>query len=54
MMTMKTRNLTRILMAVLVVATLNCCASTGSDSGPHYVPHPNGKGGVVLAPQWWP
>ena len=46
---MKTKNMIKITMAALVAAVLSNCASTGSNSGPHYVPSPNGKGGVVLA-----
>jgi len=54
MMTMKVKDLIRITMAAIAAAVLGSCASTGSGSGPRYVPHPNGKGGVILAPRWWP
>lgn len=51
-MTMKAKNLLKITITVLVAAVLSSCASTGSDSGPHYFPASNGKGGIVLAPEW--
>lgn len=45
--------LTLLLVAVSFIVT--SCAQTGdlSDSrSPHYVPAPNGKGGMVLAPSY--
>lgn len=46
------KNSIKIAMAALVMAILSSCASMGSDSGPRYVPSLNGKGGVILKPQW--
>ncbi len=51
-MIMKIQYALKISLIALVAAILSSCASTGSDSGPHYFPASNGKGGIVLAPQW--
>ncbi len=49
---MKTKNWIKISMTALVAAFISSCASNGPDAGPHYFPASNGKGGIVLAPEW--